>query len=99
MKRADECTGIAEIRAEIDRIDRVVITALGERFEYVKAAAKFKSNSSEVAAPSRVSAMLEQRRVWAVEAGLDPDMVEKLYRDLVSYFVSQEQKHFGELSK
>lgn len=99
MKRPDECNGIAEIRAEIDRIDRIVIAALGERFEYVKAAAKFKSNSSEVAAPSRLSAMLERRRVWAAEAGLDPDIVEKLYRDLVSYFISQEQKHFDELRK
>ena len=54
-----------EIRAEIDRIDRDVIAALGERFQYVKAAAKFKSNRGEVAAPERVTAMLEHRRNWA----------------------------------
>lgn len=97
MKQPEECGSIAEIRAEIDRIDRGVIAALGERFGYVKAAAKFKTNQAEVAAPERLAAMMEQRRSWAAEAGLDPDVVERLYRDLVSYFVAQEQKHFAGL--
>ena len=44
MKKPDECADLAEIRMEIDRIDRDVIAALGERFQYVKAAAKFKKN-------------------------------------------------------
>lgn len=95
MKKPHECADLAEIRVEIDRIDRHVIAALGERFQYVKAAAKFKNNRSEVAAPDRVIAMLEQRRKWAAEAGLHPDVVEKIYRELVSYFVAEEQREFG----
>lgn len=95
MKQPDECADLAEIRVEIDRIDRDVIATLGERFQYVKAAAKFKKNPGEVAAPERVTAMLEQRRKWATEAGLHPDVVEKIYRELVSYFVAEEQREFG----
>ena len=42
--KADECSNIQEIRTEIDRIAREVIIALGKRFAYVKAAAKFKTS-------------------------------------------------------
>ena len=36
--------------------------------------------------------MLEQRRQWAEEEGLAPDAIEKMYRDLVNYFVEEELK-------
>ncbi|MEP0921827.1 chorismate mutase [Leptolyngbya sp. ST-U4] len=39
MKTPDECTNMAEIRSEIDRIDRQIVALLGQRFAYVKAAA------------------------------------------------------------
>lgn len=92
--KPSECRSLADVRTEIDRLDREIIRALGERFDYVKTAAKFKTDKAEVPAPGRVAVMLEQRRAWAEESGLNPDMVERLYRDLVSYFISEEQKHF-----
>ncbi|HEY1216552.1 MAG TPA: isochorismate lyase [Bryobacteraceae bacterium] len=92
--KPSECRSLADVRTEIDRLDREIIRALGERFDYVKTAAKFKTDKAEVPAPGRVAVMLEQRRAWAEESGLNPDMVERLYRDLVSYFIAEEQKHF-----
>ena len=83
MTPPDRCEDIGQIRAEIDRIDRQVIAALGERFAYVEAAARFKTGEADVRAPGRVEAMLRRRRDWAVEEGLDPDVIEKIYRDLV----------------
>ena len=47
-----------------------------------------------MAAPERFAAMLQMRRQWADEEGLDPDVVEKLYRDLVKYFISEEMVHW-----
>jgi isochorismate pyruvate lyase len=38
--------------------------------------------------------MLQQRREWAQEAGLNADVVEKLYRDLVNHFIEEELKHY-----
>src|SRR5215470_12313638 len=86
----DECADISAVRAEIDRIDREVIALLGQRFAYVKAAAKFKTSREGGKAPDRLEAMLRQRREWAESFGLDPDVIEKLYRDLVSYFIGEE---------
>ncbi|MUG97342.1 isochorismate lyase [Scytonema sp. UIC 10036] len=94
MKSPDKCSDIQEIRTCIDEIDKQVISALGKRFAYVKAAAKFKISENSVKAPERFNAMLQQRRVWAEEAGLNPDVIEKLYQDLVNYFIDEELKHW-----
>ena len=94
MKTPDDCQNMADIRAEIDQLDRQVIALLGQRFAYVKAASKFKTSATDVKAPERVQAMLQQRRIWAEEAGLSADVIEKLYRDLVTYFVEEEMKRW-----
>lgn len=94
MKAAEECADMQDIRIEIDRIDHGIITAFGQRFEYVKAAAKFKTNEISVKAPERFNAMLQQRRLWAEAVGLNPDVIENLYRDLVSYFIDEELKNW-----
>jgi isochorismate pyruvate lyase len=94
MKTPDECQNMADIRAEIDTIDYQVIKLLGQRFAYVKAASKFKTSETSVKAPERFQTMLQQRRVWAQEQGLNHDVIEKMYTDLVNYFIEEEMKHW-----
>ena len=94
MKPPDDCSSLQEIRAEIDRIDREIISAFGQRFAYVKAAAKFKTSEATVKASDRFAAMLQQRREWAAEEGLNPDVIERLYRDLVTHFIEEELKQW-----
>jgi isochorismate pyruvate lyase len=94
MKTAAACRSLEEVRAEIDRIDEQVIALLGHRAEYVKAAARFKVSESAVAAPERFAAMLQVRRVWAERAGLSADVIEKIYRELVAYFIEREKAHW-----
>ena len=92
MKAPNECIDMQDIRREIDRIDREVIAQLGLRYQYVQAAAQFKTSAATVRAPERFQAMLQQRRNWAEEAGLAPDIIEKMYKDLVHYFIEEEMK-------
>ena len=94
MKNPDECANIHEVREEIDIIDREVIEALSKRFQYVIAAARFKTSEASVRSPDRFQAMIQQRREWAQESGLNPDVVENIYRDLVSYYIEEELKHY-----
>ncbi len=94
MKKPDECANIQEVREEIDIIDREVIQALSKRFQYVIAAARFKTSEASVRSPARFEAMLQQRREWAGESGLNPDVVENIYRDLVNYYIEEELKHY-----
>lgn len=49
------------------------------------------ANSQEkvVRASDRFEAMMTERRQRAEEEGLNPDVIERLYRDLVNYFLGQ----------
>jgi isochorismate pyruvate lyase len=98
-KRPEECRDLSEIRAEIDRIDREVIRLIGERKRYVIAAAAFKTSEADVAAPERFARMLEDRRRWAEQEGLSPEIIENLYRELVSHFIAEEKAHWSRRSR
>src|SRR5689334_9811938 len=97
MPSAHDCASLSEVRAEIDRLDRAIITLIGERAAYVHAAARFKTSEADVAAPARQASMLLDRRAWAEQAGLDPDVIETLYCDLVAYFIRRETAHWKTL--
>jgi len=81
MKTPEECENLAEIRREIDRLDQHLIGTLAERF---KRRWRILSSQSELA----------QRRLWAEQQGLNPQVVEKLFNDLVKYFIAEEMKHW-----
>lgn len=90
MKTPSECENILDIRAEIDTLDQGIIKLIGKRFQYVKAAAKFKTSETDVKAPDRFKSMLIKRREWAKAEGLNADAIEKMYTDLVNHFISEE---------
>lgn len=72
------------MRRGIDALDREIVALIGERSRYVEAAAMFKTDETSVRAP--------ERRRWAEEEGLSPDVIEDLFRRLVSYFVDREME-------
>lgn len=82
----------------MDALDQQMIALIAKRVGYVRAAAKFKTSADAVAAPERVQAVLSTRRVWAEQAGLDGAVIEALYRDLVSYCISEEKKFWLTIS-
>lgn len=92
-----DCADMQDIRREIDRLDQAVIELLGQRFQYVLAASKFKTSETSVRAPDRFKAMLATRREWAEAEGLNPDAIEKMYSDLVNHFIAEEMKHWAAL--
>jgi isochorismate pyruvate lyase len=92
MNPPDACTSIEEVRAAIDTLDREIIAALGRRFGYVKAITRFKTTAADVQAPARYQHVLATRREWAEQAGLRPDVVEQIYRELIAYFIDEEMK-------
>jgi isochorismate pyruvate lyase len=91
MKAPEACETLEDVRAGIDGLDRELLALLGRRAAYVHAAARFKRDAQAVRAPERFQAMLEQRREWAREEELDPEVVAQLFTLLVEYFISREQ--------
>ena len=92
-KQPAGCRSIDEIREQIDLLDQKVIEALGLRFQFVKEVVKYKKpDAASIKAEDRYNKVLAVRRQWAHESGLDPDIIEKVYRTLMDYFISQEMK-------
>lgn len=89
-----ECAGMEDIRREVDALDQAIIKLLGKRLGYVQAASKFKTSATAVQAPERFKAMLGTRREWAKAEGLNPDVIEKMYSDLVTHFIAEEMKQW-----
>jgi len=94
----EDCASLEEIREGMDAIDREVVSLLAQRVEYVRAAAKFKTSSAGVAAPERVAAVLKTRREWAEAAGLEGELIETLYRQIVDYCVAEEHRRWRKIN-
>ncbi|MGF1470805.1 MAG: isochorismate lyase [Rubrobacteraceae bacterium] len=99
MKPPEDCENLPDVREAIDVLDREIVNLIGRRARYVRVAANFKTSEAGVRAPDRQSKMLQERRRWAEEEGLDPDTIEKIYRDLVTYFVNREVEDWKQTSR
>lgn len=80
------------IRQTIDKIDREIVRLLADRSRCVTQAARFKKTSDDVKAPARVAAILNRVRTLAAEYGVDPEIVETIFRVVIGCFISHEMK-------
>ncbi len=94
MKLPADCENLSEIRTEIDELDKQIIERIKKRFEYVKSAAKFKTSVATVQAPERFASMLETRKKWATQNGLQEEWIEKIYTLMVNFFIEEEIKEW-----
>ena len=88
------CSSLEEVRSNIDRIDNEIIKLIAERTNYVKQASSFKKNENEVKAPNRVESVIQKARERSLEYGANPDMIETLYREMISSFINLEMDEF-----
>ena len=91
----DQCESLAQVREQIDRIDAQIVQLLAERGGYVLAAARFKRSAAEVRAPQRVEQVIARVRALAEQRGAMPDVVERIYRELIEAFTDAEQRHWS----
>ena len=91
MKLPEKCENISEIRDAIDSIDKEIIELMGRRFNYVKEIVKFKDKDKDsIIAKDRYNKVIENRRSLAVENGLNPDLIENIYKSLINHFIDKE---------
>lgn len=83
LKDPKECESIEEIRKEIDKIDKQIISLFSKRQQYVKEIVKYKKDETGIIAQVRKDHVILQRRDWAAEEGLNPDTFEKIYTLLI----------------
>jgi isochorismate pyruvate lyase len=91
------CSNIDEIRSQIDSLDKLVLKALGIRYQFVREIVKYKNKDyASIKAQDRYDAVLKKGREWAVENGIDPDVIEKIYKELIHHFIDEEMKIINE---
>ena len=96
MKTAAECTRMAEIRAEIDRVDEDLVRLFAERATYIDRAVVVKTGINMPARiTSRVEEVVANVRGHAATYGLPPDLVEKLWRRLIDWSIAREETVLG----
>lgn len=89
-KSPSECCNKDEIRNQIDKIDKEIISLFALRFQYVSEIVKFKSDVESVVAQDRKDEVIRQRGEWAAELGLDKETFQQIYRFLVDHNISKE---------
>ena len=85
-----EADSLQVCREAIDSIDAEIIRLLGNRARYVHQVTKFKKTAEDVPAPERYQAVLKDRRELAEKQGLNPEVIEGMYRLLIDNFILEE---------
>jgi len=93
-----ECRSIEEVRKSIDYLDNQIVKLISDRSRYVEQAAKFKKDTEDVKAPKRVEAVIQKVRTIADENNLNPDIIEQVYRTMISSFIHQELVHHSKIN-
>ncbi|MGE8689251.1 MAG: chorismate mutase [Achromobacter sp.] len=93
------CATLADVRANIDRLDDDIVRLIAERALYVKDAARFKRDAFQVSAPARQAQVFDKVRLLAQRhnrgfANLD-QVVDATYRAMVAAFIANEQTYFN----
>ena len=91
---------LAEVRANIDRLDDRIVALIAERAMYVKDATRFKRDAFQVNAPARQAEVFAKVRALADKHNRGfstlPDVTEAAYRALVAAFIANEQSYFAQ---
>ena len=91
-RQANDCSTMDEVRAEIDRIDKMLVDLIGERFGYVDRAWQLKNSPAEARVPWRVQQVIDKVRAHAGEKDLPPELVEALWRQMIGWFIQYEEE-------
>jgi isochorismate pyruvate lyase len=91
---AADCATMGDVRAEIDRIDRALVTMLAERQSYVERAAVLKPDRTLVHDQARIEDVVAKVLAAARKAGLSPAIAEPVWRLLIDRCIAHEFEAF-----
>jgi isochorismate pyruvate lyase len=93
--RAQDCTTMAEVRHEIDRLDRILVGLLAERQSYMDAAARIKPQASDVRDQARIHDVMAKVLAEAQRAGLSPAIAGPVWQVLIDRCIAYEARAFA----
>lgn len=93
-QKIDDIPDMPTLRAEIDALDAQLIALFAKRRALIDRAARIKASAGLPARIDwRVEEVVANARRNAAEAGLDGDLFEAIWRQLVEAAIAQEDRH------
>ncbi len=95
MSRTDprQIPDMPALRAEIDRLDAELISLLAARSRLIDRAAEIKARDG---LPARIETRVEEvagnARRLARQGGLDPQLADRIWREMMEHFIAQEER-------
>lgn len=94
MSQIDDIPDMPTLRAEIDALDAALMVLFARRRDLIDRAAHIKAHKGLPARIDwRVEEVVANARRHAADAGLDPDLFENIWRQLVEAAIAQEDRH------
>lgn len=97
MKAAEVCQTMAEVRAGVDALDRELVALMAQRFGYMAAAARIKTERGMVRDEARKAEVIANASAAARAAGLPDGLAETLWEALVEASIAYEMVRWDRL--
>jgi isochorismate pyruvate lyase len=91
-----DCADMAALRAQIDRLDRILVGLLAERQGYIERAAIIKQDRNVVHDDARIEDVVSKVLAEAKRAGLSTAIAEPVWRTLIAHCIAHEFETFDE---
>jgi len=92
--KTEDCKSLEDLRGCIDDLDDQIVELIAARNAYVKQAAKFKHSIDEIKGKERMEAVMDRVRTKAMEFGVSPNLLTKLYTIMIDAMVEAEISEF-----
>lgn len=96
MTKIEDIPDMPSLRAEIDALDARLMTLLAQRHALIDRAAQIKAgNGMPARIDDRVEEVVANVRRHAQAHGLDPDLYDRLWRQLIEAAIAQEERQLN----
>ena len=95
---AGECQSMADVRREIDRLDRALIKLLAERLTYIERAAHIKTDRTKVRDEARIIDVLSKIEASCAREKFPFTIAEPVWRTLMNGCIAHEFDVFDDIN-
>lgn len=92
--KAKRCDTMADVRREIDRLDRQLVRLMAERLRYIEEAARIKPRRDAVRDEARIEDVVAKVLAEAEKQDLSPAVAEPVWRLLIERSIAHEYERF-----
>ena len=98
VKSPDACSNMPEVRAGVDAVDAELIALLAERFAYMNAAARIKSDRNSVRDEARKREVITNAVAQAAALAVPTSLVADFWEELVEASIAYELEQWDEIN-